>query len=107
MTPISTKYSHLALGILQREIMAILWNSSRALSTQDILRIVNRERTRNEKLSVSTIITTLGRLRNTGYVTRTKHRGVYYHTPGFSVVELERLISNEINCLIEEYSPRG
>jgi len=79
-----------ALGTLEREVMAIVWDAAREISVREVQARVKPE------AAYTTVMTTLDRLFKKGFLVRVKRGRAYLYTARLLPHELETVVTSRI-----------
>jgi len=79
------------LGKLEAEVMQILW-----LQPGQAVSEVEAQLRRKREIARTTVLTTLDRMHNKGYLTREKQGKAFVYSPRYSRVDFEREMAQEV-----------
>jgi predicted transcriptional regulator len=79
------------LGELQTAVMEVLWRES-SLTVNEVEERLQRRR----DIAHTTVLTTLDRMHNKGYLKRKKQGKAYVYTPSYSRDEFEKMMAQEV-----------
>jgi predicted transcriptional regulator len=79
------------LGKLEAEIMQILWQQP-GQAVSEVEALLRRKR----EIARTTVLTTLDRMHNKGYLTREKQGKAFVYSPRYSRVDFEREMAQEV-----------
>lgn len=88
------------LGELQTAVMEILWKSS-PLSVSE----VEQKLQKNREIAHTTVLTTLDRMHQKGFLRREKQGKAFVYSPQYSKEEFERGVAEEVlSALLSQFS---